>query len=40
MTNKVLRNKSKCSMCLNDTSKFMKQKHNKKMSGANYTLCI
>ena len=26
MTNKVIRNKSRCSGCLNDKSRFMKQK--------------
>ena len=30
MTNKVIRNKSRCSVCLNDKSRFMKQKNNKK----------
>ena len=30
MTNKVIRNKSKCGVCLSDKSRFMKQKHNKK----------
>ena len=30
MTNKVIRNKSKC-ICLSDKSKFMKQNHNKKV---------
>ena len=30
VTNKVIRNKSRCCMCLNDKSRFMKQKHNKK----------
>ena len=30
MTNKVIRNKPRCSMCFNDKSRFMKQKHNKK----------
>ena len=30
MTYKVIRNKSRCSICLNDKSRFMKQKHNKK----------
>ena len=29
MTNKVIRNKSRCGECLNDKSRFMKQKHNK-----------
>ena len=28
MTNKVIRNKSRCSICLNDKSRFMKQKNN------------
>ena len=28
MTNKVIRNKSRCSECLSDKSRFMKQKHN------------
>ena len=40
MTNKVIRNKSRCIVCLNDKSRFMKQKNNKKASGINYTLCI
>ena len=30
MTNKVIRNKSKCGVCLSDKSRFMKQKYNKK----------
>ena len=30
MTNKVIRDKSRCSECLSDKSRFMKQKHNKK----------
>ena len=30
MTNKVIREKSRCSECLSDKSMFMKQKHNKK----------
>ena len=30
MTNKAIRNKSTCSMCLNDKSRFIKEKHNKK----------
>ena len=30
MTNKVIKNKSKC-VCLSDKSRFLKQKHNKKM---------
>ena len=30
MTNKVIRNKPKCGVCLSDKSRFMKQKHNKK----------
>ena len=29
MTNKVIRNKSRCSECSSDKSRFMKQKHNK-----------
>ena len=29
MTNKVVRNESRCSKCLSDKSRFMKQKHNK-----------
>ena len=29
MTNKVIRNKSRCSKCLSDKSIFMKQKQNK-----------
>ena len=31
MTNKVIRNKSKCGLCLSDKSRFMKQNHNKKV---------
>ena len=31
MTNKVIRNKSRRSTCLNDKSRFMKQNHNKKI---------
>ena len=34
MTNKVIRNKSKCGVCLSDKSRSMKQNHNKK-SGHN-----
>ena len=30
ITNKVIRNKSRFSICLNHKSRFMKQKHNKK----------
>ena len=30
MTNKVIRDKSRCSEYLSDKSRFMKQKHNKK----------
>lgn len=30
MTNKVLRQKSKCSVCLSDQSRFLKQRHSKK----------
>ena len=30
MTNKVIRNKSKCVECLPDKSRYIKQKHNKK----------
>ena len=30
MTNKVIRDKSRCIDCLADKSRFMKQKHNKK----------
>ena len=30
MTNKVIRDKSRCSECLSDKSSLMKQKHNKK----------
>ena len=33
MTNKVVVNKSSCSVCLNDKSRFMKQKNNKKCVG-------
>ena len=29
-TNKVIRDKSRCSECLSDKSRFMKQNHNKK----------
>ena len=32
MTNKVIRCKSRCSECLSDKSRFMKQKHSKKWS--------
>ena len=31
MANKVIRYKSRCSKCLPDKSRFMKQKHNKKV---------
>ena len=30
MANKIIRDKSRCSECLSDKSRFMKQKHNKK----------
>ena len=30
MTNKALRQKSKCSVCLSDKSRFLKQNHSKK----------
>ena len=30
VSNKVIRNKSKCGVCLSDNSRFMKQKHNTK----------
>ena len=30
MANKVIRNKSRCSECFSDKSRFVKQKHNKK----------
>ena len=30
VTNKVIKNKSRCSTCLNDKSRFMKQNHNEK----------
>ena len=30
MTNKVFRQKSKCSVCLTDKSRFLKQDHSKK----------
>ena len=29
ITNKVIRNESKCGVCLSDKSRFMKQKHKK-----------
>ena len=31
MTNKVIRDNSRCGECLSDKSRFMKQKHNKKV---------
>ena len=31
MTNKVIRDKSRCAQCLSDKSRFMKQKPNKKV---------
>ena len=31
MTNKVIRDKSRCSECLSDESRFLKQKINKKV---------
>ena len=31
MTNKVIRDKSRCAQCLSDKSKFLKQKLNKKV---------
>ena len=34
MTNKVIRNKSKCGVCFSDKSRFMKQNHNKKVVGS------
>ena len=33
MTNKVIRDKSRCNECLSDKSRFMKQKLNKKSGG-------
>ena len=30
MTNKVIRDKSRCGECLSDKSRFLKQNHNKK----------
>ena len=30
MTNKVIKEKSRCAKCFSDKSRFMKQKHNKK----------
>ena len=30
MTNKVIRNKSKCDVCFSDKSRFVKQNHDKK----------
>ena len=30
MTNKVIRDKSRCAECFSDKSRFMKEKHNKK----------
>ena len=30
MTNKMIRSKSRCSVCLNNKSRFIKQNHNKK----------
>ena len=35
MTNKVLRQKSKCSVCFSDKSRFLKQDHSKKCSNKN-----
>ena len=32
MTNKVIRDKSRCAQCFSDKSRFMKQKLNKKSS--------
>ena len=32
MTNKVIRDKSRCSNCMNDKSKFLKQNHDLKSS--------
>ena len=34
MTNKVIRDKSRCSECLSDKSRFIKQKLNKKVAGS------
>ena len=31
LTNEVIRDKSRCSECLSDKSRFIKQKHNKKV---------
>ena len=33
MTNKVIRDKSRCANCMSDKSRFSKQKHNKKVAG-------
>ena len=35
MTNKVIREKSRCANCMVDKSRFQKQKHNKKRSWNN-----
>ena len=32
-TNKVIRDKSQCANCFSDKSRFVKQKHNKKVVG-------
>ena len=33
MRNKVIRDKSRCANCMADKSRFLKQKHNKKVVG-------
>ena len=32
-TNKVIRDKSRCANCMTDKSRFLKQKHNKRVVG-------
>ena len=34
MTNKVIRAKSRCPTCVAKKSRFLKQKHNKKVAGS------
>ena len=39
MTNKVIRQKSKCTNCVAEKSRFLKQKSNKKSNSPNFLTC-
>ena len=38
MTNKLIRQKSKCANCMSDKSRFLEQNHNKKVVGTKIIL--